>query len=261
MNLVWDAGRRFYIIAMYAFVLSPVFIVVFISLNKARVFPAAFSGITLHWYGAILEHPEFINAAETSAAVALLSSTTAIVFSFLVAYALTRYRPVGAAVIETALMSPLLVPQIVISLAILQFANLLGVGTNFVGLVAAHSVHVMPFALRLILTGMTRFSFSLEEASLSLGASQIRTWRHVTLPVLRPSLVAGFTFCFILSFVNLPVSLFLTTPHTATLPIVMFAYIESRIDAMIAAVASVTVLVAALLTLLLEQVLKVRIVD
>ena len=82
-----------------------------------------------------------------------------------------------------------------------------------------------------------------------------------TLPIIRPSLVAGFTFCFVLSFVNLPLSLFITDARTATLPIVMFSYIELRIDPMIAAVSTVIVALAAVTTLLLESVLRIRLVD
>src|SRR5262249_764448 len=110
-------------------------------------------------------------------------------------------------------------------------------------------------------TGLARFDFALEEAASSLGASPLAVWRRVTLPLLRPSLVAGFTFCFVLSFVNLPLSLFITDARTATLPIVMFSYIESRIDPMIAAVSTAIVVLAALGTLLLEAVLRIRIVD
>src|SRR5690606_29906035 len=188
------------------------------------------------WYEAILGRPEFIAAARASALVALLASTIAVAVAFLAAYALARNKPRGSDVLETALMTPLLIPQIVLSLAMLQFAAMLGIGAGFTGLVAVHAVHIMPFALRLVLTGLARHNFTLEEAAHSLGASWGKTWWHITIPLLRPSIVAGFTFCFILSFVNLPVSLFLTNPHTATLPIVMFAYMESRIDPMIAAV-------------------------
>jgi putative spermidine/putrescine transport system permease protein len=111
------------------------------------------------------------------------------------------------------------------------------------------------------MTGLARFDFALEEAAASLGAGWFPTWRRVTLPLIRPSLVAGFTFCFVLSFVNLPLSLFITDARTATLPIVMFSYIESRIDPMIAAVSTVIVVLAALATVLLEAGLRIRLVD
>ncbi|MEJ0068207.1 MAG: ABC transporter permease subunit [Pseudomonadota bacterium] len=117
----------------------------------------------------------------------------------------------------------------------------------------------MPFTVRLALTGLARFDFALTEAAKSLGASRLRTLWHVTLPLIRTSLIAGFTFAFILSFVDLPLSLFLTTPHTATLPIAVFAYIESRLDPLVTAVATLVLFAAVALTLTLERVFRLRI--
>jgi putative spermidine/putrescine transport system permease protein len=259
MKTVGKLAGRLYLVLLYLFVAGPLLFVIATSFNPATSFPARFEGLTLSWYAAILNRPEFLTATGTSALVAALAAGVAVLVSFLAAYVLSRRG--GGAALATLLASPLLVPQVVVSLAILQLASAWGVGTGFWGLVAAHAVYVMPFALRLILTGLARFDFAVEEASRSLGADPLRTWAEVTLPLLRPSIVAGFTFCFILSFVNLPLSLFLTGPDTATLPIVMFAYIESRIDPMIAAVASLIVLAAGIATILLDRFLHVRLVD
>jgi len=117
---------------------------------------------------------------------------------------------------------------------------------------------VMPFTLRLVMTGLARFDFGLEEAALSLGAGRLRAVRYVTLPLVRTALIAGFVFAFILSFVNLPLSLFLTNPSTATLPIVMFAYMESRIDPLVAAVASMVVVAAVAITVTVERAFRLR---
>jgi putative spermidine/putrescine transport system permease protein len=262
MRALGTFAGRLYLALIYLFVAGPLLFVIATSFNPATSFPARFEGLTLSWYAAILRRPEFLSAAGTSALVAALAAGTAVLVSFLAAYALSRRGGgAGRGAMATLLASPLLVPQVVVSLAILQLASAAGVGTGFWGLAAAHAVYVMPFALRLILTGLARFDFAVEEASRSLGANPLRTWQEVTLPLLRPSLVAGFTFCFILSFVNLPLSLFLTGPETATLPIVMFAYIESRIDPMIAAVASLIVLAAGTATVMLDRFLHVRLVD
>jgi putative spermidine/putrescine transport system permease protein len=263
MKMFGKLAGGLYLVLLYLFVAGPLLFVIATSFNPATSFPARFEGLTLSWYAAILQRPEFLSAAGTSALVAALASAIAVLVAFLAAYALSRRSggAGGGGAMATLLASPLLVPQVVISLAILQLASAWGVGTGFWGLVAAHAVYVMPFALRLILTGLARFDFAVEEASRSLGGGWLATWREVTLPLLRPSLVAGFTFCFILSFVNLPLSLFLTGPDTATLPIVMFAYIESRIDPMIAAVASLIVLAAGTATILLDRFLHVRLVD
>jgi putative spermidine/putrescine transport system permease protein len=118
----------------------------------------------------------------------------------------------------------------------------------------------MPFVFRLVLASFTRFDFNLEDAARSLGAGPLRALWHVTLPLTRPALLAGFTLSAIMSFVNLPISMFLTTPQTATLPVAVFSYIESRIDPVVAAVATLVVVVSALATLFLDRVLRIRII-
>jgi putative spermidine/putrescine transport system permease protein len=261
MKAVLAGAKWTYLVLIYIFALGPLLFIIGASFNRATSFPAGFEGFTFHWYGALLGHPEFMRATWTSALVALVAALIATAVSLLAGYGMRRGRKAENAALSTALSSPLLVPQIVMSLAMLQFAGMLGLGTSLIGLIAIHAVYVMPFALRLVLTGLARFDFTLEDAAASLGAGRAATWRHVTLPLLRPSIVAGFTFCFILSFVNLPLSLFLTNAHTETLPIVMFAYIESRIDPMIAAVAAIIVFIACLTTVLLERFLHIRLVD
>jgi len=250
-----------YLAAIYVFMIGPILFIAATSLNPATSFPAPFEGVTLNWYHAILGHPEFIDAAWTSALIAAVSATIATAAAFLAGYAMRRGGQQESVALSVLLATPMLVPQIVISLAMLQFAALFDLGSGLPSLIAVHTVYVMPFALRLMLTGLARFNFSLEDASLSLGGSQLTTWREITLPLLRPNLVAGFTFCFILSFVNLPISLFLTNASTITLPMVMFAYIESRIDPMLAAIATIVVAAACIATLILERTLKIRLVE
>ena len=149
----------------------------------------------------------------------------------------------------------------VIGLAMLQLLSLAGLQITLAGLIVLHAVYVMPFTVRLIMTGLARFEFSLEDAARSLGAGPARTLWYVTLPLTRGGLIAGFLFAFILSFVNLPLSLFLTNPGTATLPVTMFAYMESRIDPVVAAVASLIVVAAVAITILLERGFRLRLLS
>ena len=241
------------------FVLIPALVVAFDSVNSATSFPSAFEHATGRWYAALLDQTEFLQAAWVSAEVALLAATAATAAAFLAAYVLSRQRPRGRDAIATALMGPLFVPEIVMGLAILQLAGQLDLPLTLPVLVAAHTVFVMPFVFRLVLASFSRFDFNLENAARSLGAGPLRTLWRVTLPLTRPSLVAGFALAAIMSFVNLPVSMFLTTPRTATLPVVVFAYIESRIDPLVAAVATLVVVLAAVVTIVLDRVLKIRI--
>lgn len=244
---------------VYAFVLFPAGVIVVDSFNSATSFPAPFESATVRWYLAMAQRPEFVASMQTSALIATVSAVAASMLAVVAAYALTRYPVPGREAITTFLLGPILVPQIVVGLAILQSASALGAEIGLATLIAAHTVYVLPFALRLALTSLARFDFALEDAAHSLGAGRARTFWHVTLPVIRPGLASGFAFAFILSFVNLPVSLFLASPRTATLPILMFSYMESRIDPLIAAVATVVLAGAVGSTLVLERVFRVRI--
>ncbi|MGA7792604.1 MAG: ABC transporter permease [Candidatus Acidiferrales bacterium] len=251
-------GSRVFLGLVYLFVLGPALIIIVDSFNSATSFPSPFESATLQWYRALFRHDEFLASIRVSAIVAALAAGISTILGFFAAYALVRYPLRGKNAIQTFLLGPLLVPQIVIGLAMLQLLSLSRLRITLAGLVTVHAVYVMPFALRLIMTSLARFDFDLEEAAHSLGAGYLRTLWHVTLPLARTGLVAGFVFAFILSFVNLPLSLFLTNSRTATLPIVIFAYIESRIDPLLAAVASIIVVAAFAITVLLERVFRLR---
>ena len=258
MNRIERIGRLWLCLTMI-FLLAPVLILLVDSVNSATSFPSPFERLTLRWYDALLHRQSFLDAALRSLEVALLAGAIATSVAFLSAYALSRAPMRGRHVIATALMSPLFVPEIVLSFAILQVAGLFGMGIDLVTMALTHAVFVMPFVLRLVLAAFSRFDFNLEDAARSLGARPATALWHVTIPILRPSLIAGFMLTAILSFVNLPVSMFLTTADTATLPVAMFAYMESRMDPMIAAAGTMIVLLAAGATWLLDRSLKVHV--
>jgi putative spermidine/putrescine transport system permease protein len=246
---------------VYLFILIPAVIVIVDSLSSATSFPSPFESATLHWYRALLDHEEFLDSIRVSAFVAAIAASASVVLGFLAAYALVR-RPVkGRDAVQTLLYGPLFVPQIVIGLAMLQILSLAKLRISLIYLIIVHTVYVMPFTMRLVMTSLSRFDFCLEDAARSLGAGYLRALWHVTLPLVRTGLISGFLFAFILSFVNLPLSLFLTNSRTATLPVVMFAYIESRIDPLVAAAASMIVVAAAAITLVLERIFRLRLLS
>jgi putative spermidine/putrescine transport system permease protein len=246
---------------VYLFISLPALLLAIDSFNAAPGFPAPLERLTTHWYADIFAHEEFPSAVVNSTWVGICAALISTAIAVPAAYALVRYRPARSNGIATLFLGPLLVPQIVMGLAILQMANLLSLAVGFSGLIAVHSVFVFPFVFRLVLTSLARFDFAQEEAAASLGAGGWRTLWHVTLPQIRPGLIAGITFAFVMSFVNLPLSLFLTNAETATLPIQMFAYMETRLDPMLAAVGSLVLAGAIAVTILMERVFHLRLAD
>ena len=115
-----------------------------------------------------------------------------------------------------------------------------------------------PFSVRTILASMARLDATLEEAAETLGASPVQVFWRVTLPLIRPGIAAGAIFSFVMSFDNIPVSIFLVGGQTTTIPIAIISYLEYNFDPSIASVSSILIVASLSLALLLERVFGLR---
>lgn len=247
-----------FVALVYLYVLAPALVVVVGSFNSAPSFPSAFESFTLRWYRELLQHREFMDSMRISVVIAAAAAAIATLLGVPAAFAFVRGRFRHRDTLAAFFMVPLVIPQIVLGLAMLQLLSLLRIPITTVGLVLVHAVFIMPFVLRAMVTSLTHFDRTLEEAAMSLGASRLRTLWHVTLPLTRAGLTAGFVLAFVMSFVNVPLSLFLASPMSTPLPVRVFAYMESRIDPLIAAVGASLVLLVFIVTFVLEKVLHLR---
>ncbi len=146
-----------------------------------------------------------------------------------------------------------MLPAILTGFALFQLAMVLGIGRNLWILLAGHCVVAVPYVLRTVLAVLAQADAALEEAARGLGASPSVAFREVTLPLIRPGVIAGALFAFIISFDQFPVSLFLVSPGAETLPIAMFNYLRFDFDGTIAAASTVSILLAVLLVLGIER--------
>ena len=243
---------------IYLYVLGPAVIVIIGSFNTATSFPSDFEGFTLGWYAQLAEHGEFLDALIVSIEIGVIAAFVGSAFGIPVSLALARYEFPFKGGITAFIMAPLILPQIVMGLAMLQLLTAVQIPATFLGLALIHAVFVMPYVIRAMLSCLAGLSPSVGEAAASLGANAWQRFVLITLPITRAGIMAGFIFAFIMSFINLPLSLFLTTPTSTTLPIRMFAYMESRIDPFIAAVGSLTVIAVIAGSFFIEKVLRVR---
>ncbi len=185
-----------------------------------------------------------------------------VVLGVLAALGIARFRFAGSRSVNTLLLSPLLIPGIVAGIAIylfyLQAENTLDrdiVGT-FGGLVLAHVCLTIPWTVRLVTAGMAGLDGSIEEAARNLGASGRVAFMRITLPMLRPSIVAAALFSFVVSFENLELSLSLVGPGMTTLPIAIMQYLEFNLDPTIAAVSAVQILLLGIIMLVTDRYVK-----
>jgi len=245
---------------VYAFILGPMVVVLIAAFNSAPAFPSPFQSFTLKWFESLFKKREFILAMWTSVRVGLGASGLATLLGVPLSILMVRREFRGKEALNAFFMSPLIIPQVALSIALLQMFSLLHIRLGAVTLIFAHTVFVMPFVIRAAVSSLQFVDPALEEAAMNLGANRLKTFFHITVPLIRAGVTAGFVLSFVISFINVPLSLFLTTPGNATLPIRVFAYMESRLDPVVAAVGTLIILMVLLVSLFLEKVAKVRLI-
>jgi putative spermidine/putrescine transport system permease protein len=240
------------------------FVLILVNMPFLVIIPSSFTsagylsfppeGFSWQWYAKIFERPEFIESFWFSLQLAAVTAVLATLLGTLAAFALSKYKFRGSGVINSLLLSPLTVPSLIIGIAALLFFTRIGIAGTFTGLLLAHTLISIPYVVRLVLTGLSSFDYTLEKAGYMLGARPLRVFWDVTLPLLRPAIVSGMIFSFLTSFDNVTVSLFLVAPDTTTLPLAIFTYMQETLDPLVASISSVVILLSLVFIILLEKV-------
>jgi putative spermidine/putrescine transport system permease protein len=235
------------------FMLAPILVVCFVAFTPEGYLSFPTDRWSLRWFYAIARYPEFVSAFWRSLWLGALSSAVAVAFAVPAALAIARYRFRGREAMLALFMSPLMIPHLVLGIAFLRFFTQIGLGGTFMGLVLAHIVIVLPFALRLTLASAVGLDRSIEHAAVSLGASDATVLRRVTLPLVLPGLISGWALAFINSFDEVTTTVFIAAPATVTLPVRMFLYIQDNIDPLVTSVSAVVIAITVAALLVLDR--------
>jgi len=232
----------------YAVILTPILFVCWLSFfsNEIVTFPP--QGYTLRWFAHIFDQNNFVSGFVTSLQVGVAAMIGGLVLGVPASLVLARRKFPGREALNTLLVLPLVVPGVVAGTAIYVFQIEVEIATELpllgsrAGLVFAHIMITIPWTVRLLTASLAGFDRSVEEAALNLGATPLQAFFKVTLPVIKPGMVAAALFGFIISFGNLEMTLFLVAPGQTTLPIAILQYLQWRIDPTIAAVSLLQIL-------------------
>jgi putative spermidine/putrescine transport system permease protein len=235
---------------------GPVLIALITSFTSSAALKFPPPSFSLRWYVALLDpklSAHIHQAALNSVIVAATATLLAVCIAVPAALALRAAGSRRAAVLDTVFMSPMVLPLLAYGLATLIFFSWLSFRPSLTTLIIGHTIVIVPLVLRTTTASLTQLDHALWESSESLGASAWFTFCRTTLPLIAPGICAGAFLAFVLSFDNVPVSIFLSSVRTDMLPVRMWGMMETSLDVRVAAISGILIVVTVVSTLLMER--------
>lgn len=228
----------------FAFLYLPIVALVVYSFNASpRV--TVWQGFSTHWYAALLQNQQIIDATLLSLRIAAMNATGAVILGTLAAFTMVRYKKFGGRTLFTGLVAaPLVMPEVITGLSLLLLfvasESLFGWpserGTTTITI--AHITFSLAFVAVLVQARLSTFDRSLEEAALDLGAPPWKVYFVITLPLIAPALISGWLLAFTMSLDDLVISSFVSGPGSSTLPMVVFSMVRRGLSPEINALAT-----------------------
>jgi len=219
----WMLRTFFFLVVLFLY--APIVILLIFSFNDSAVPTFPLSGFTLHWYHQFLTNSELRGTLENSAIVAAVSSLGAVVLGVLSSIALTRRRFRGKAAVSALVLSPLVIPYLVLGISLLLLFHQLGVPRSLITVVIGHIVISLPYTILVLVPRLDQIDVALEEAAFDLGAGPLGTFRWITLPLILPAVMSAFLIAFTTSFDEYAVASFVVG-NRLTFPIYLYSAVR-----------------------------------
>ena len=235
----------------FSFLYAPIVSLVIFSFNENRLV-TVWSGFSLKWYGELFRDPQMLGAAWLSLQIAALAASIALVLGTLAAIALVRFRRFKGRTLFSGMVSaPLVMPDVITGLALLllfvAMESIIGwpQGRGMLTIVIAHATFCTAYVCVVVQSRLSDFDRSLEEAAMDLGASPVRTFFDITLPIIAPALVSGWLLGFTLSLDDLVIASFTSGPGATTLPMKIYSQVRLGVTPEINAACTLMIAVVA----------------
>lgn len=255
----WRQPRRLLLVALGSltvfFLVAPTLVIVPMSFTASNSLTFPPEGFSVRWYEKMVTDPQWSTGFVNSAQVAFLTAILATALGTLAALGTVRGRFPGRSAVNALILTPLIVPVIIVAIGMFAIFVRWKLSGSLVGLVLAHTALAMPFVVVNVAASLRTIDRNLELAAQSLGANPSRTFSRITLPLILPGVLAGGLFAFITSWDEVVVSIFLTSARFRTLPVEMWEQVRQVVDPTVAAVAT-TVLAVTTTVLLLAFVAR-----
>lgn len=229
-------------LAVALFLIVPVLIIIPLSFSSASFLSFPPPGFSLRWYEQLFSRSDWMDSAWLSIWIACVVAVISTVLGTAASFGLVRGKFPGQRLLIAFILSPLIIPGIIVAIAVYFFYARLQLVGSSLSIVVAHTALAVPFVVVNVSASLHGFDKRLEMAAQNLGAGAFDTFRLVILPSIRPGIVAGALFAFITSFDELIVALFIAGPSQVTLPLRMWESMRSSLEPTLAAVSTLAII-------------------
>ncbi len=249
----WASLLLYVVCGLIAFyMILPILIVFPMSFSSADFLTFPPPGFSLKWFQRYFGDSSWTQPTYISFQIAIMTMVLSTILGTLAAMALVRSRFWGKAGANSLILAPMIIPVIVISIALYGFFAKIGLIGTRAGLVFGHTMVCVPFVVITVSASLKGFDETLEMAAMICGATRLKAFMKITFPIIRPGMISGALFAFIISFDEIVISMFLCGIETRTLPLKMWEGIRMEINPVIAAVSTLLICLSAVLLIFLE---------
>jgi spermidine/putrescine transport system permease protein len=238
----------------FLFLYVPILILIIFSFNASR-FVTTWSGFSLRWYGELFQDDAMMLALRNSLVVAVVSTIISTVFGTLVSLAMERHRFFGKLAFDALLYLPIIIPDIAMAVMLLLFFVMSKITLSLTTIIISHVAFNISFVAIVVRARLVGFDRSLEDAAQDLGANEIQTFWHVTLPLLMPAILGGALLAFTLSLDDFVITFFTAGVGSTTLPLRIYSMVKLGITPEINAI-SALMLMTSMTLLMLSAILQ-----
>ncbi len=245
---------KIYLAVIMLLTYLPLAMVVIFSFNDSKL-TVSWKGFTWRWYEELLADSAIKEALFNSIILGVISCAAAAVIGTLGAIGMARVNYKTKGMMEYLSTIPIMVPEIILGMVFMAFFSLLGLPFGMTTLVIAHTAFCIPYVFMMVKARLVGIDKSLEEAARDLGASPVRIFWDITLPLIMPAVASGCLLAFAMSFDDVVISIFVTGPRTSTLPIKVYTQLKTGVTPEINALCTV-ILVVVVLVLLISSLFR-----
>jgi putative spermidine/putrescine transport system permease protein len=253
----WAVARAVVCALIVVYLIAPMIIVLIISFSSAPFLTFPPPGFSLQWYRKLFGQGDWLDALITSAQIMLPTGIIATVLGTAAAVGIARGRFPGASIVTGLLMAPVVVPVIITAAAMFGVFRGFGLYGTLTGLILAHTVLTIPYVVTTVLASLHMVDEQLEDAALTLGATHWSAFWRVVFPLILPAVLSGFLFAMVISFDEVIVSIFISSPTLRPVTVQMWSDIRGDVNPTISAIGTVLFLFS-LFVLLAESLLRGR---